>query len=498
MIFINSQRFGSTPWPLDYLGGELASWGVYALRKSMVSQPAMDIRRGSDSTDLTVNFKTDGTLDTAAAVAFFGSDRKAVKTWYDQSGNANHFVQTTDALKPGFSIPTPLALPLVEFEFGQDAYPIGLANSNKTFALSPGFNLSSATGYTCYTVILLRDRTADGMSTFNGVGNVVYGDGGGNPLLITEGYAQSGVTPNFRLWRGGSFADISPYRAANLRPSVLVQRLSDGTPKNILTSDAVHHISATPSNVFEQTLTNFGIAGGFNTTGVSLLACIFYSGIHSDEQVATMAGLLQKRFGYLAPTYQIFFAGDSLSAERDSTTAYDDRLLSWPYQLISSMGLKDARATNVAVSGRTIAQAEGWDTGFVDAEYNAAYSKHVLTVCLGTNDIYFGANAATAYSSLKSYCDNRRTAGWTNILVCTIPPRQNFDVGQEVIRQAFNTLILANGDSAFDAVADVASQNWQPSGVGDWTTNYQDGVHPNAAGRTLFVNAVQPVLAGLL
>jgi hypothetical protein len=65
---------------------------AFSVRKLNASYtgPAMDVRRSSDNTTLSVGFKSNGDLDTATLLDFIGTYTGYVQKWYDQSGNNNH------------------------------------------------------------------------------------------------------------------------------------------------------------------------------------------------------------------------------------------------------------------------------------------------------------------------------------------------------------------------------------------------------------------------
>lgn len=76
-------------------------WAAYGLRKlfGSYSGPCVRVRRASDDAESDIGF--DGSdLDVAALASFVGSSSGFVKTFYDQSGGANHFSQTTSGTQP--------------------------------------------------------------------------------------------------------------------------------------------------------------------------------------------------------------------------------------------------------------------------------------------------------------------------------------------------------------------------------------------------------------
>jgi hypothetical protein len=67
------------------------------------NNPAIDIRRASDSTTTTINILASGFLDTTTATIFCAATTCFVSKWYDQSGNGLHAIQATTANQPQLS-----------------------------------------------------------------------------------------------------------------------------------------------------------------------------------------------------------------------------------------------------------------------------------------------------------------------------------------------------------------------------------------------------------
>jgi hypothetical protein len=67
---------------------------AYSLRKlrTAYTGSAIRVRRSSDNTEQDIGFVGRG-LDTTALLTFCGVGDGFVKTWYDQSGNANNAIQ---------------------------------------------------------------------------------------------------------------------------------------------------------------------------------------------------------------------------------------------------------------------------------------------------------------------------------------------------------------------------------------------------------------------
>lgn len=75
---------------------------AYSLRNlnSAYTGPLIRVRRATDSIELDIYGKYDGTLDTQSLTSFGASTNCFVRTWYDQANSARNVVQTTNANQP--------------------------------------------------------------------------------------------------------------------------------------------------------------------------------------------------------------------------------------------------------------------------------------------------------------------------------------------------------------------------------------------------------------
>ena len=83
---------------LDLYPGASAAYSLRKLRTAYEG-PAIKVRRSSDDELQDIGF-IDGNLDTTSLLSFVGSGDGFVKTWYDQSGNANNATQIAAAQQP--------------------------------------------------------------------------------------------------------------------------------------------------------------------------------------------------------------------------------------------------------------------------------------------------------------------------------------------------------------------------------------------------------------
>ncbi|MCF8448534.1 MAG: Ig-like domain-containing protein [Taibaiella sp.] len=75
---------------------------AYSLRRlsSSYSGSLIQVRRSSDNTTTNIGYDGSGNLDVAALISFASGGDVFISTWYDQSGHANHAVQSTTSSQP--------------------------------------------------------------------------------------------------------------------------------------------------------------------------------------------------------------------------------------------------------------------------------------------------------------------------------------------------------------------------------------------------------------
>jgi hypothetical protein len=83
---------------IDLYPNSFTACSVRKLSSTYVG-PAMRVRRSSDNTEQDIGF-LNNELDTASLLTFCGVGNGFVKIWYDQSGTANHAIQTSTAAQP--------------------------------------------------------------------------------------------------------------------------------------------------------------------------------------------------------------------------------------------------------------------------------------------------------------------------------------------------------------------------------------------------------------
>jgi hypothetical protein len=84
---------------LDDYSGAAAAYSLRRLDSGYTGDP-IRVRRDGDNAEADIPFTSTGDLDTDALLAHCNNSKGYVKTWYDQSGNANDATQTTTGNQP--------------------------------------------------------------------------------------------------------------------------------------------------------------------------------------------------------------------------------------------------------------------------------------------------------------------------------------------------------------------------------------------------------------
>jgi len=119
------------------------------------------VRRASDNTEQDIGFDNNGELDTTALTSFCTGTNCFIKTWYDQSGNANDGTQSTTASQPKIydsstGVLLDNAVPALTFDGTDDHLTFPLTHANNNF-------------YTVFMVRKSSDGTAVSLSSATSV-----------------------------------------------------------------------------------------------------------------------------------------------------------------------------------------------------------------------------------------------------------------------------------------------------------------------------------------
>lgn len=134
--------------------------------------------------------------------------------------------------------------------------------------------------------------------------------------------------------------------------------------------------------------------------------------------------------------------------------------------------------------------------------------RQVVIAWGGTNDLYFGASAATTYARIVAYATARKAAGWRVILLTILPRSNSGTPGSfETDRQSVNASLLADFSTATAesgiwtgaAYADYLVHVGGDATIGDAgdennTTYYLDKVHLTNAGYAIVADYVKKAI----
>ena len=147
---------------------------AYSLRKlrTLYTGSAIRVRR-TDLTESDIGFTSAGNLDTTALLAFTGTgalDNGFVTTWYDQSGNARNFSQTTAINQPQIvsagSILTSNGETIIDFN-GTNSYMNGAWSSFFT-STTDNFSIFNVLKYDVSNVVQIPFGVTNGAATAAG------------------------------------------------------------------------------------------------------------------------------------------------------------------------------------------------------------------------------------------------------------------------------------------------------------------------------------------
>lgn len=190
--------------------------------------------------------------------------------------------------------------------------------------------------------------------------------------------------------------------------------------------------------------------------------------------------------------YTVVCEGDSMTAGVGATAGND-----YPAQLDALLGA-GYNVTNVGFSGHTLNNMTS-DAATTDSLRVAVYRRNIICAWGGTNDIYFGQDAASTYAEYVTYCNARRANGWKVVAFTMLPRSSGGTPGDfETSRQTFNTSVRADWTTFADALADVAA-NTTIGDAGDETntTYYGDLLHLTDAGYAIVANAVKTAVLSI-
>jgi hypothetical protein len=188
----------------------------------------------------------------------------------------------------------------------------------------------------------------------------------------------------------------------------------------------------------------------------------------------------------------IWFDGDSLTVGFNVTPPWTDALVA------ALPGY--STYYNIAVSGQPLSTLNANSPAKIDHLYDESVPGIVCIWC-GINDIVAGADAATTYSRLVTYCQGRQAAGY-QVVVSTLLPCTSasaIGVGYNAKRNTVNASIRANWATFADALADVAADTriGDDADSDDLVYFNADKTHLNATGYAIVSGIVDTAIRSL-
>jgi hypothetical protein len=133
----------------------------------------------------------------------------------------------------------------------------------------------------------------------------------------------------------------------------------------------------------------------------------------------------------------------------------------------------------------------------VDARYRANADLNVCVVLAGGGDFRLGASAASVYSALRTYCQERRDAGFRVVVLSVLPSSR--PVTFEATRLAYNTMLRDGWSQFADGLGDLAG-DLRIGDTGDQLDRQfflSDELHLTNAGNAVMAAVTAPVLNAL-
>lgn len=233
--------------------------------------------------------------------------------------------------------------------------------------------------------------------------------------------------------------------------------------------------------------------GTYTATDGKIFEIRVYNSAHTTAQMAAVNDELMTYYG-IKNRIRVICDGDSITAGTGSALG-----LGWPKQTELLVG-KRYLVFNIGVSGQTVVQMEAKAANQIDTEFGAFPQGDVVIAFGGSNDMEVPGNQVAAYTAYKTYCTNRKAAGYKVIAVTVLPRTSPGNpANYEVDRQAFNLSIRTEPSPPWDVIADVGNdanmgQAGQQSGV-----NYSgDNLHPGNLGYVIISTYMRDALASLI
>jgi hypothetical protein len=191
---------------------------------------------------------------------------------------------------------------------------------------------------------------------------------------------------------------------------------------------------------------------------------------------------------YFRPGVVVWDGGSIISGHR-ADPGYE-----FPAQTLAMVPRVVKSHVSVTASAK-IAQMIDHAPGEVDARYSPYADLSLCVVLAGGGDFRNGASASSVYSEVKTYCRERREAGFSVVLLTVLPT--NRPETFEATRLAYNAMVREHWETFADGLADIGADP-RIGDTGDELDQqfYQsDALHLTNAGNSVMAAVTAPVIA---
>ena len=423
--------------------------------------PCIQIQRSSDNATKDIGFAPDGVVDTDAIINFQNGTAAAngyiyLRTFYDQSGNNHHMVNTG-------AVST---MPQVDCTYLRNGMPTIFTTTGRSLPIPSTVTIAATNNFAIFTAIGNYSPKATASPW-------ALGTGTNCDLLLTPG------TANSVQIRTNGVVNQYPEGAATLANSngCVVGLNVIPTEMRWFRNNVTYTRATTAAgNTLATAGGTFMPAGRLDVYGM----LIYNTGLPRADATLIQSAMTNANRCVYKPTTQLVLCGDSIGeGAYDFAHNYNKEL--WNY-----FGLNVA-IYNVSLSGQTLAS----QAGEVATKIVPLYKTNMQNIALnhgGVNDITAGTSGTATYNFAVTWHTAVKAAGFTTLqmLLYNRSVTGSYTSAMEAERTVFNDLVRANTGVGKALGVDLVDVSLEPQNVPYIKTAFfPDNLHPNQAGNVL-------------
>lgn len=459
------QQYGGsavTPVSLTILAGSSALYSL--VRASGYVGPCIRIVRASDSAETDIGFAATGFVDVSAATTFMGASTITVKTWYDQSGNANDAIQTTVGNQPLLN--TVLTL------YGYTGLFCGnvedIFNGFLRYFVIPSGVSHNTQAFTALSMVAVQ-ASGDIAPIFQ------MGPDGGTAFVSLFNRNLS-VRPGIYMPTIPGFPVISPVPGPMSSGFTFAGIRGTTTNKSVFSTIYNAENGIYTSNTGIPAATGVGGRIGMSDGAVScykgsLYAVVIYPSALSDANVNSVKASFNAVWtpAAVTKTRALIYDGDSIT-EGYGSTFQQNRTR----DTLATLNSQTIAYYNLGVNGRTAAGVYATRIQSLSYQVNIGTAGDAVILLAGLNDIRAAVLATDVWNnSLAPYITYAVSLGY-NVAVGTLIQNTNLTIAEEAQRVALNAIILSSAAGVGASVIDYAADGTN--------VTLMDGTHPDNNG----------------